>query len=580
VQTPHEGNTVIRRLTPPAWLLVLVTSLALALAYLQVPLGTTRNATRVVLDLTAAIAVAVAVRRRRPAYALPWWCFAAAAGFAVVGDAITFWYVEVARTAPPFPSAADGAYLMIGTSVAVGLYLLSRRRIPGQHLGHALDALVVAIAGGMIAGVFLLAPYADNVLLSQVQQALTVTYPALDVLVLCLVGRLMLRGGVRTRALRLIGGGWVVALGADLTFSVALLHGTYRPGSVIEAGWLVAFGLLAAAAAHPRMAEIGEAPARPAKANDGRLGRARLVTLLAAALTPSTVLLANGLWHGRLHVPLVAISSAVLMAMVFGRLVLLAAENTALRTEAERRRVAEEAAREAERLAHQQTQFATMAAHELRTPLTALRGSLTTLLGNGAALPDDVRAELLGMAVRQADRLERVCGDLDVVVQSDSGGLSVLAEDVAVAVTAREVVTSLGFDAIARTTIRVPEGLDVVADGVRLAQMLGNLVRNALRYAPPGSPVLLEAFEDGDDIAIEVADRGPGLDAEMAGTAFDRFGLRAAGATGGFGIGLWIVRELAAAMGGAVSYAARPGGGAVFRVTLAAAPRRAFASVG
>lgn len=559
---------MIRRLTPPAWLLVLGTSLVLALAYLQVPLGTTRNATRVVLDLTAAIAVSVAIRRRRPAYALPWWCFVAAAGFAVAGDAVTFWYVDVARAGLPFPGPSDAMYLLIGPSIAAGLYLLTRRRIPGQHLGHALDALVIAIAAGMLAGVFVLAPYADNVLLTQVQQALTVTYPAMDVLVLCLVGRLMLRGGVRTRALRLIGGGWVVALATDLSFSVALLHGTYRPGSVIEAGWLVAFGLLAAAAAHPSMAEIGEGPVRPAKANDGRLGRVRLVTLLAAALTPSSVLLANGLWHGKLHVPLVAISSAVLMAMVFGRLVLLAAENTALRTESERHRVAEESAREAERLAHRQTQFATMAAHELRTPLTSLRGSLDTLVERGATLPDDLRDELIGMAERQVERLERVCGDLDVVVQSHTGRLSSRPRDVPVAAAVREVVTGLGFEALARTTISVPEGLDVVADGDRFVQVLANLVRNALQHAPAASPVLVEAFEDGEDVTVEVADRGPGLDPEQAVAAFERFGLRAADATGGFGIGLWIVHELVGAMGGTVSYVPRHGGGAVFRVTL------------
>jgi signal transduction histidine kinase len=557
-----------RRLTPPAWLLVLGTSLVLALAYLQVPLGTTRNATRVVLDLTAAVAVSVAIRRRRPAYALPWWCFVAAVGFAVAGDAITFWYVDVARTGLPFPGPTDAMYLLIGPSIAAGLYLLTRRRIPGQHLGHALDALVIAIAGGLLAGVFLLAPYADHGALTQVQQSLTVTYPAMDVLVLCLAGRLMLRGGVRTRSLRLIGGGWVVALLADLSFSVALLHGTYRPGSVIEAGWLVAFGLLAAAAAHPRMAEIADGPVRPAKPNDGRLGRVRLVTLLLAALTPSTVLLANGLWHGRLHVPLIAISSGVLMAMVFGRLVLLATENTALRTEAERRRVAEEAARQAERLALRQTQFATMAAHELRTPLTTLRGSLNTLVERAATLPADLRDELLGMAERQVERLERVCGDLDVVVQTQTGGLSVRSHDVPVAMAVREVVTGLGFEALARTTITVPEGLDVVADGDRFVQVLTNLVRNALQYAPAATPVLVEAFEDGENVAVEVADRGPGLDPEHAATAFDRFGLRAADATGGFGVGLWIVHELTGAMGGAVTYAPRPGGGAVFRVTL------------
>lgn len=561
---PRREHPLIRRLTPPAWLLVLGTGIALAIAYLDAPLGAPRNALRVLLDLTAAVAIAVAIRRRRPAYALPWWCFVAAAGFAVVGDALSFYYVDVARSGLPFPSAADAAYLLIQPSIGVGLYLLTRRRMPGHQVGNTIDATVVAVAAGLVAGVFLIAPYSHNAMLSELQQQVSIMYPAMDVVVLFLAMRLMLHGRVREPALRLLTLAWVLALASDLTYSYLTLNGAYRPGSFVEAGWLLTFGMFAAAAAHPRMAAVAEPVA-----GDDRLRRGRLAVLLLASLAPSSVLLGGEIRHGHVDLPLTAASCGALMALVVWRLVRVAGENEALRGEAARH-----AAHDL--LVQRQTQFATMAAHELRTPLTSLRGSLSTLVGKD--LPDDLRAELLTMAARQAERLERICGDLDVVVQSDSGAVPVVTGAVDVGDAVREAVASLGAGAAERTQVRVPAGLRAQADDGRLAQVVSNLVRNAVQYAP--SDVTVTATEDEGTVVIEVADRGPGLDPAVAGTAFDRFGLRSPGATGGFGVGLWVVRELVTAMGGTVAYAARPGGGAVFRVTLAGAAGRTFASVG
>jgi signal transduction histidine kinase len=260
----------------------------------------------------------------------------------------------------------------------------------------------------------------------------------------------------------------------------------------------------------------------------------------------------------RVRVWSVAASSTVLLALVFVRLYLVVAEDSALRARQD--------------LVERQTQFATMAAHELRTPLTSLRGSLGTLQrARGAGLPVPDQEELVQMAVRQADRLARLCADLDVIVQSDVGAVAVTHDRVVVRAVAEDVVASLGATALRRTSIAVPDDVTATADPDRLAQVLDNLVRNALRHAP-GSPVRIGAVRDGASVHVDVADDGPGLSPEVAAGAFELFRLRDGDATGGFGIGLWIVHELVTAMAGEVSYDGSRGG-ARFRVTLPAATR-------
>src|SRR5690606_27079042 len=114
----------------------------------------------------------------------------------------------------------------------------------------------------------------------------------------------------------------------------------------------------------------------------------------------------------------------------------------------------------------------------------------------------------------------------------------------------------------------------VIGDDGALRQVLTNLVANAISYTPAGSPVEVALGRDGDQVAVEVRDHGPGLDPATAERVFERF-YRAdksrSRASGGTGLGLAIVAAIVARHGGSVRHHPTPGGGATFRVGLPAA---------
>jgi signal transduction histidine kinase len=127
-------------------------------------------------------------------------------------------------------------------------------------------------------------------------------------------------------------------------------------------------------------------------------------------------------------------------------------------------------------------------------------------------------------------------------------------------------VQALGAVDLGERTVSldVPEGLEVEADERRLLRVLTNLLSNVARYTPAAVAVTLRAAREGDAVALTVADRGPGVPEADLARLFDPF-FRAEGsrsrATGGLGLGLMLVRQIAEAHGGSVSAESREGGG-------------------
>jgi two-component system OmpR family sensor kinase len=194
--------------------------------------------------------------------------------------------------------------------------------------------------------------------------------------------------------------------------------------------------------------------------------------------------------------------------------------------------------------------FVADASHELRTPLTLLKGELEL-----ARRRPRTREELessLRSAAEETDRLCRLADDLLVLARADAEGLPLRSEPVRV----RDVAERVGarFDRRAaergRTLdVEAPNGLEVVADRVRLEQALTNLVDNALRHGE--GPIRICARGDDGVVELHVLDEGPGFPDGFADRAFDRFS-RAddARANGGAGLGLAIARVIAEAHGG------------------------------
>jgi len=227
------------------------------------------------------------------------------------------------------------------------------------------------------------------------------------------------------------------------------------------------------------------------------------------------------------------------------------------------------------------------ASHELKTPLTTLKGLSELLLDFD--LSEAQRRELLQDLHGQADRMERLIGDILSVSRIDSGRVSVDFSRVDVGSVVQHVCDEVRPMLKGRTLkCRVPEDLPaVMGEARKLHQILVNLVNNAIKYSEPGTQITLSARGDRSAVRFEVSDQGVGIRKEHMPRLFEKFYRAddpAVRRTSGTGLGLYIVRSLVTMLGGQVHVRSRPGKGTVFIVTLpraeAAARSRPRVAVG
>lgn len=202
--------------------------------------------------------------------------------------------------------------------------------------------------------------------------------------------------------------------------------------------------------------------------------------------------------------------------------------------------------------------------HDLRTPLTSIRG-----YAEGIEDETVEPREAAAVVGREAERLERLVGDLLALARLRQGVLEVRSEPVDLGAVAREAEERLRPRA-AETGVEVRvEGsaAPASADHGRTLQVVSNLLDNAIRVSPQGGVVTISVAPG----RVRVADQGPGIPEEEIPRAFERFRLRARAGRGsaeGAGLGLAIVRELSEAMGGSVRVENLPARGALFTVRL------------
>src|SRR6266545_3377768 len=147
-----------------------------------------------------------------------------------------------------FPAPADGLYLSHYPLFVAGLVLLLRRRSPGRDRDGLLDALIVTTGIGLLAWVFVLGPYVRTAGLSLPARVVSLAYPLMDLLVGAVAARLAVGGGARPPAWWLLLASLVGLLAADGQYALAQLHGTYQTGAALDAGWLLSYVGLGAAA--------------------------------------------------------------------------------------------------------------------------------------------------------------------------------------------------------------------------------------------------------------------------------------------------------------------------------------------
>jgi len=222
---------------------------------------------------------------------------------------------------------------------------------------------------------------------------------------------------------------------------------------------------------------------------------------------------------------------------------------------------------------HIKSEFLAAMSHDFRSPLTVVRGAVELLLGERPGSLTPQQRDLAESAERNVRRLEEFTEQLLEMARLEEGQITLEKEQLDPVELLRDVVAAHSPLAKAkRQWIRLD--LDggppaVVADRSRIAQALANLVVNAIRYSPTGTPIQISARRTDAAVRIEVRDHGPGIPPEDRQRIFDKFFRgRTADGTAGSGLGLAIARSLLTLHGGTLEYEETPGGGSTFVARL------------
>lgn len=242
----------------------------------------------------------------------------------------------------------------------------------------------------------------------------------------------------------------------------------------------------------------------------------------------------------------------------------------------DRMRLAEEAAAAAPLAEANKMRTALLAAvgHDLRAPLAAAKASVSGLRSPDIVLSADDRSALLEAAEESLDKLAGLVDNLLDMSRLQAGALTMAVEPIALDEVVARAVDDVAAPVDAPVRVDLAADLPLVlADAGLVERVLANLVANAVRFAPAGTPPYVTGSHHGDRVQLRVVDRGPGIpesERDQVFLPFQRLG--DTDNTTGIGLGLALARGLAEAMGGTLEPEDTPGGGLTMVLTLVAAP--------
>lgn len=210
--------------------------------------------------------------------------------------------------------------------------------------------------------------------------------------------------------------------------------------------------------------------------------------------------------------------------------------------------------------------------HDLRTPLSSIKAAASSLLQEDVQWDEETRRSFALAIEREADRLNRLVGNLLDMTRIEGGALKPEKELYPIEELIHDVVSRMqGLLQKREVQLSLPDDLPPVElDYLQIDQVLTNLLENAVRYTPAGTPISISARVADKQIMVSITDRGPGIPSQALERIFDKF-YRVSGASRrdmGSGLGLAVCRGLIEAHGGHIWAENQPEGGATFRFTL------------
>ena len=246
----------------------------------MLPSPEVQDTLRPLFNLVALGAFVAGILIHRPKRPLPWYLFTAGMLLFVLGIVVYVYYGITEGQDPPTPSLADAFFIVSYPCAAAALLLIQSRRLVRDR-ASTIDPVIVAVAVGMLAWVFLIRPYAADSSLSSLQRLVSVAYPVMDVLLLAVVVRMLLVSGRRPFAYYPLVAGLFCTLIYDVAYGLMKLSNDYSTGSPIDAFEMLFLVLFGTAALHPSMADLSDGVVPEPQT---KLTRRRLALLAAASL--------------------------------------------------------------------------------------------------------------------------------------------------------------------------------------------------------------------------------------------------------------------------------------------------------
>jgi signal transduction histidine kinase len=483
----------------------------------------------------AVVGTLVGALRRRGPERQPWLAFAAGFGLMVAGDLA--WDLTPNAGSP---NISDLFYMAAYPLLALGLLVLTRRT---AGRGNVVDTLIVAGSLGTVLWPLLFASFLHGG--QTLAQRLTLgVYPCWDLVLLAAVVRLALTGSLHTRRSLLLAASVGLFLVGDICWFDSV--NTYVLGNWEDYAWLTAYVCWGTAALHP--APIGQSE-RP------EVTPFRRFALLAipVAFLPAAIVIGMTRNDSSEYVD-GSLISVVLTLLLYRFATVL--------------RGLEEARRELREQNRLKDELISVVSHDLRTPLTSIMGYLELALAAETG-PQEAR-RFLEVVQRNTGRLHRLVEDLLFVsrVQAGKDALNVGVVDIAEIARATVVAALPAADTGGvALECRLACNDETLGDEHRIAEVIENLLSNALKFTPPGGAVDVWVGRLGQSLVVRVSDTGVGIPPEDLRHLFDRF-FRAAGTDGvpGAGLGLSIVKAIVEAHGGHVGVQSQVGAGTTFEV--------------